>query len=126
MPSKHRSLQLQPRNSALRYRRSKKVIGKAPDPELGQRDTFVSLGGGVIGDICGFAASQFLRGNRTGATLNLGHTFGDAIETKGGYGQWLHGEVIAVARSNIASQWTQVVAVDLSHHLGLIDDSSVQ
>lgn len=39
-----------------------KVIQKAPGPELGQRDTFVSLGGGVIGDICGFASSQFLRG----------------------------------------------------------------
>ncbi|KAI9115972.1 hypothetical protein K1719_012902 [Acacia pycnantha] len=52
-----------------------------------------------------------------GATLNLGHTFGDAIETKGGYGQWLHGEAVAAGT---------VVAVDLSHHLGLIDDSSVQ
>ncbi|MGL5947571.1 MAG: 3-dehydroquinate synthase [Aeromonas sp.] len=30
------------------------------------------------------------------ALLNLGHTFGHAIETAQGYGQWLHGEAVAV------------------------------
>src|SRR5690606_8611018 len=29
------------------------------------------------------------------ATLNLGHTFGHAIEASQGYGQWLHGEAVA-------------------------------
>lgn len=30
------------------------------------------------------------------AVLNLGHTFGHAIETEQGYGNWLHGEAVAV------------------------------
>jgi 3-dehydroquinate synthase len=30
------------------------------------------------------------------ALLNLGHTFGHAIEAVGGYGKWLHGEAVAI------------------------------
>lgn len=30
------------------------------------------------------------------ATLNLGHTFGHAIENAMGYGAWLHGEAVAI------------------------------
>ncbi len=33
-------------------------------------------------------------GNR--ALLNLGHTFGHALEALGGYGKWLHGEAVAI------------------------------
>ncbi len=29
------------------------------------------------------------------ALLNLGHTFGHAIEAEMGYGNWLHGEAVA-------------------------------
>jgi 3-dehydroquinate synthase len=40
------------------------------------------------------AADERETGER--ATLNLGHTFGHAIETASGYGNWLHGEAVAV------------------------------
>ena len=39
------------------------------------------------------------------AILNLGHTFGHAIETVQGYGQWLHGEAVAAG---------MMMAIDLS------------
>uniref|UniRef100_A0A7N0UIH7 3-dehydroquinate synthase n=1 Tax=Kalanchoe fedtschenkoi TaxID=63787 RepID=A0A7N0UIH7_KALFE len=51
------------------------------------------------------------------ATLNLGHTFGHAIETGLGYGEWLHGEAVAAGT---------VMAVDLSYRLGWIDESLVK
>ena len=46
------------------------------------------------------------------ALLNLGHTFGHAIETASGYGNWLHGETVAMG---------MVMAADLSRKLGWID-----
>ncbi|TYI01384.1 hypothetical protein ES332_A11G196900v1 [Gossypium tomentosum] len=209
-----------------------KVFDKAIESRLDRRCTFVALGGGVIGDMCGFAAASFLRGvnfiqipttvmaqvdssvgGKTGinhplgknligafyqpqcvlidtdtldtlpdrelasglaevikygliidaeffewqeknmekliarnpnalayaikrscenkaeavsfdekesglrATLNLGHTFGHAIETGFGYGQWLHGEAVAAG---------MVMAVDMSYRLGWIDSSIVK
>jgi 3-dehydroquinate synthase len=45
------------------------------------------------------------------ALLNLGHTFGHAIETHMGYGTWLHGEAVAAGT---------VMALDLSKRLGWI------
>ncbi|OOZ37851.1 3-dehydroquinate synthase [Solemya velesiana gill symbiont] len=39
------------------------------------------------------AADELEAGKR--ALLNLGHTFGHAIETGVGYGEWLHGEAVA-------------------------------
>jgi 3-dehydroquinate synthase len=45
------------------------------------------------------------------ATLNLGHTFGHAIETHQGYGTWLHGEAVAAGT---------VMALDMSERLGWI------
>jgi 3-dehydroquinate synthase len=45
------------------------------------------------------------------ALLNLGHTFGHAIESYLGYGVWLHGEAVATG---------MVMAADLSERLGWI------
>ncbi|KAK9058997.1 hypothetical protein SSX86_021616 [Deinandra increscens subsp. villosa] len=39
-----------------------KVFDKAIESQLDRRSTFVALGGGVIGDMCGYAAASFLRG----------------------------------------------------------------
>ena len=39
-----------------------KVFDKAVESRLDRRCTFVALGGGVIGDMCGYAAASFLRG----------------------------------------------------------------
>ena len=46
------------------------------------------------------------------AILNLGHTFGHAIETASGYGSWLHGEAVAVG---------MLMAVTMSEKLGWLD-----
>ena len=51
------------------------------------------------------------------ALLNLGHTFGHAIETATGYGTWLHGEAVAAG---------MVLAARLSRRLGFLDDASAR
>lgn len=48
------------------------------------------------------------------AILNLGHTFGHAIETHMGYGVWLHGEAVAAGT---------VMALEMSMRLGWISQS---
>jgi 3-dehydroquinate synthase len=55
------------------------------------------------------AADEKEAGQR--ALLNLGHTFGHAIETGMGYGEWLHGEAVATG---------MCMAADLSFRLGWI------
>ena len=51
------------------------------------------------------------------ALLNLGHTFGHAIETSSGYGNWLHGEAVATG---------MLMAADLSMRLGNITQHDVE
>ena len=51
------------------------------------------------------------------ALLNLGHTFGHAIETVKGYGEWLHGEAVAAG---------MVIALELSHQLGWLNHTDVE
>ncbi len=51
------------------------------------------------------------------ALLNLGHTFGHAIETGIGYGEWLHGEAVAAG---------MVMAAELSNRLGWLNRADVE
>jgi 3-dehydroquinate synthase len=60
------------------------------------------------------AADERESGER--ALLNLGHTFGHAIEAGMGYGVWLHGEAVAAGT---------MLAADLSHRLGWLSNADV-
>jgi len=133
--------------------------------------TLIALGGGVVGDMTGYAAASYQRGvdfiqipttllaqvdssvgGKTGvnhalgknmqatayavkrsceikayvveqderehgirALLNLGHTFGHAIEAASGYGQLLHGEAVSAGIC---------MALDTSLRLRLIDEAT--
>lgn len=61
------------------------------------------------------AADERETGER--ALLNLGHTFGHAIETGMGYGEWLHGEAVAAGT---------VMAARLSCQMGWLAEADVQ
>lgn len=68
---------------------------------------------------CGNKARVVAADEREGglrATLNLGHTFGHAIETAQGYGNWLHGEAVAAGmllalRLSVARGWVDAAEV---------------
>lgn len=60
------------------------------------------------------AADEREAGQR--ALLNLGHTFGHAIEAAMGYGQWLHGEAVAAGT---------VMAAELSQRMGWLSADDV-
>ncbi len=51
------------------------------------------------------------------AILNLGHTFGHAIETGMGYGNWLHGEAVAAG---------MVLAAQTSQRMGWLTEADVE
>ena len=51
------------------------------------------------------------------ATLNLGHTFGHAIENGSGYGAWLHGEAVSIGTC---------MAATMSAKMGWIDEELVK
>jgi len=59
-------------------------------------------------------ADEFESGIR--AILNLGHTFGHAIEVAQGYGNWLHGEAVGAG---------MVMAAKLSQSMGWLSDKDV-
>ena len=51
------------------------------------------------------------------ALLNLGHTFGHAIEAGLGFGTWLHGEAVAAG---------MVLAAEVSHASGLLERTALE
>ena len=51
------------------------------------------------------------------ALLNLGHTFGHAIENAMGYGVWLHGEAVAAGT---------IMAADLSYRMGWVNAEEIE
>ena len=59
------------------------------------------------------AADERESGQR--ALLNLGHTYGHAIETHTGYSSWLHGEAVGAG---------MVMAADLAQTEGMIDEAT--
>ncbi|MDD3530302.1 MAG: 3-dehydroquinate synthase [Gallionellaceae bacterium] len=61
------------------------------------------------------AADEREAGQR--ALLNLGHTFGHAIEAGMGYGVWLHGEGVAAGT---------MMAADLSRRMGKLTEADVE
>ena len=60
------------------------------------------------------AADERESGER--ALLNLGHTFGHAVENGMGYGVWLHGEAVAAGT---------MLAADLSRRMGWLSDNDI-
>ena len=74
----------------------------------------------AIARSCEIKAEVVRKDEREGglrAVLNFGHTFGHAIESGLGYGEWLHGEAVGCG---------MVMAADLSARLGLIDEATVE
>jgi 3-dehydroquinate synthase len=63
-------------------------------------------------EIKAWVVAQDERESGLRAILNFGHTFGHAIESGLGYGEWLHGEAVGCG---------MVMAADLSQRLGMID-----
>jgi 3-dehydroquinate synthase len=61
------------------------------------------------------AADEREQGPR--ALLNLGHTFGHAVETATGYGTWLHGEAVGLG---------MLVAAEMSARLGWLSRPDVE
>jgi 3-dehydroquinate synthase len=74
----------------------------------------------VIKRSCEIKARVVAQDEREGglrAILNFGHTFGHAIETGLGYGQWLHGEAVGCGMA---------MAMLLSQRLGGVDEAMVR
>lgn len=74
----------------------------------------------AIARSCAIKASVVAADEREGgvrAILNLGHTFGHAIEAHQGYGSWLHGEAVGAG---------MVMALEMSRELGWLSAGDCQ
>ena len=74
----------------------------------------------MISRSCANKASVVERDERESgvrALLNLGHTFGHAIEAATGYERWLHGEAVGIG---------MVMAAHLSGELGWLEAASIE
>ncbi|RTZ61945.1 MAG: 3-dehydroquinate synthase [Gammaproteobacteria bacterium] len=74
----------------------------------------------AIEESCQIKAEVVAADEREGglrAILNLGHTFGHAIETAMGYGNWLHGEAIGAG---------MVAAAEMSQRMGWLESEDVE
>jgi 3-dehydroquinate synthase len=85
-------------------RRAKALAGRERDALIYTVERCCELKAEVV------AADEREAGRR--ALLNLGHTFGHAIENAAGYGAWLHGEAVAAGMA---------MAAELSVALGRLD-----
>ncbi len=68
---------------------------------------------------CGIKAAVVSADEREGglrAILNFGHTLGHAVEAKLGFGQWLHGECVAVG---------MVAATAIAREVGVLQDQGL-
>lgn len=86
---------------------SLKVLSQAPLVEAIQR-------------CCQIKAEVVAKDEREGglrAILNLGHTFGHAIEAEQGYGNWLHGEAVAAGT---------IIACNAAMHLDWFTTSEIR
>lgn len=88
------------------------------------RDAFASRDKSILSEAiqrsCAAKARVVAEDEREGgvrAILNLGHTFGHAIEAAQGYGNWLHGEAVSAG---------MVLAAKLSASRGWITEKEVQ
>ena len=74
----------------------------------------------AIGESCLCKADVVEQDEREGgvrALLNLGHTFGHAVEAATGYGTWLHGEAVGLGMA---------MAAFMSKEMGLLTDRDIE
>lgn len=88
------------------------LAGRDPDAVTEAVRKCCELKAGIVAD------DEREKGAR--ALLNLGHTFGHAIEAATGYGSWLHGEAVAAGMVMAAQLSVDLECMDNSHRDRLV------